>query len=62
MEIANAAHTSVLAVDMSSDKYDAAKGGDISRVEPGADMAQSKPTDTAAQSARAANTAESHAW
>lgn len=60
MEIANAAHTSVLAVDMDSENYDAMKGGDVSRVEPGAEMAQSSTpaqsqvTDTAAQSAQPA--------
>ena len=36
----NAAHTSVLAVDMDSDQYDASKAGDVSRVQP-TDMAQS---------------------
>jgi len=62
MEIANAAHTSVLSVDMDNDKYDASKGGDISRVEPGADMAQtSKPSDTAAQAAQPAATPETPA-
>ncbi len=41
MAIATAAHTSVLAVDTDSDKYDAATAGEVSRVEPGADMTQS---------------------
>jgi hypothetical protein len=57
MEIANAAHTSVLAVDMENDKYDASKGGDISRVEPGADVAQSKPSDTSSQAQSSASAA-----
>jgi hypothetical protein len=43
MAIANAAHTSVLAVDMDSENYDAMKAGDVSRVEPGAEMAQTQP-------------------
>jgi hypothetical protein len=60
MEIANAAHTSVLSVDMENDKYDATKAGEVSRVEPGADIAQSttpataQPTDTTAQTAQPA--------
>jgi hypothetical protein len=41
IEIANAAHTAVLAVDTEAENYDATKAGEISRVEPGADMAQS---------------------
>ena len=48
-EIANAAHTSVLAVDMDNDKYDATKAGETSRVAP-ADAAQANPDATAAQS------------
>jgi hypothetical protein len=45
-EIANASHTSVLSVDMDNDKYDATKGGEMSRVEPGAEAAQT-PAATA---------------
>ena len=64
MQIATAAHTSVLAVDMDSENYDAMKGGDISRVEPGSDMAQSSTpqtpsTETAAQSQVTDTTAQS---
>ena len=60
IEIANAAHASVLAVDMDSENYDAMKGGDVSRVEPGAEMAQSSTpaqsqvTDPTAPSAQPA--------
>ena len=49
-EIANASHTSVLAVDIDNDKYDAAKGGDTSRVEPSAENAQANPDNASAQS------------
>ena len=49
MEIATAAHTGVLAVDTDADNYDASKAGEISRVEPGADAAQSTASETAAQ-------------
>jgi hypothetical protein len=56
VEIANAAHTSVLAVDSEAENYDATKAGEISRVEPGADTAQ---TATASQSATATQTAQS---
>jgi hypothetical protein len=63
MAIASAAHTSVLAVDTESDKYDAATAGEVSRVEPGADVTQSaavapqpqpqsQPTETPAPSAQ----------
>jgi hypothetical protein len=47
VEIANAAHTGVLAVDTESESYDAQKAGEISRVEPGADMAQHENAATA---------------
>lgn len=53
MEIANAAHTGVLAVDTDADNYDASKAGEISRVEPGADAAQSS---TASQATTAQTT------
>ena len=46
-EIANASHTSVLSVDMDNDKYDATKGGEVSRVEPSADMNAQNPPATA---------------
>ena len=61
MAIASAAHTSVLAVDTESDKYDAATAGEVSRVEPGAEVTQSatataqpqsQPTETPAPSAQ----------
>ncbi len=64
LAIANAAHTSVLAVDMDSENYDAMKGGEVSRVEPGGETAQpqaaaqSQVTETpAAQSAQPAQPA-----
>jgi hypothetical protein len=53
--IANAAHTSVLAVDADATNADAMKNGDISRVEPGADATQT-PTP-AAQPAEPVNPA-----
>ncbi len=66
LEIANAAHTSVLAVDMDADQYDATKGGSMSRVEPGAEMAQSStspstPATDAAAPSQAADTAAANA-
>ena len=60
--IASAAHTSVLAVDTESDKYDAATAGEVSRVEPGADVTpsatatvqqQPQPAETPAPTAQA---------
>jgi hypothetical protein len=64
MAIASAAHTSVLAVDTDSDRYDAATAGEVSRVEAGAEVTQSAaaavqtqpqspPTETPAPSAQA---------
>jgi hypothetical protein len=62
MEIASAAHTGVLAVDMENDQYDASKAGEISRVQP-SDMADAsaaaKPdTDQSAQNAQNAQAAQ----
>jgi hypothetical protein len=51
IEIANAAHTGVLAVDTESENYDAQKAGEISRVEPGAGMAQHDNAATTQSSA-----------
>jgi hypothetical protein len=56
IEIANAAHTGVLAVDTEAENYDATKAGEISRVEPGADMAQNENA-AAAQSSPSQGTA-----
>ena len=64
MAIASAAHTSVLAVDTDSDKYDAATAGEVSRVEAGAEATQtaaaavqaqpqSQPAETPAPAAQA---------
>ncbi len=46
VEIANAAHTPVLAVDMDENNPDSMKTGSISRVQPGADASAAAPTAT----------------
>jgi hypothetical protein len=49
--IANAAHTSVLAVNSDATDFESMKDAEISRVEPGADVTQSATHDTAAKPA-----------
>jgi hypothetical protein len=49
--IANAAHTSVLAVNSDATDFESMKDAEITRVEPGADVTQSAAQDTAAKPA-----------
>ena len=58
VEIANASHTGVLAVDMENDQYDASKAGDVSRVQP-TDMADANAASASAQNAQAAQPQQS---
>ncbi len=55
IEIANAAHTSVLSVDMDENNPDSMKTGAMSRVEPGAEPSAAAPSPTSEPTPQAAS-------